>query len=158
MTVLTPDRVLLLLMAAAVIAGTILRPGPAEYLAILLVCVFAAVYRLTRNRPDRLFYLACSGALLVAVCATASTWEGLFVAWMAAGVLAASAGITVSARDLPAVLLCAGVTLVLAWMIELANHVLLPLTVIGGITAIILAVMAIRTYRLRKEYAGGAPA
>ncbi len=154
MSALAPDRVILVLMAAVVILSTLIRPGPAGYLAILLVVVFAITYRLTRTWPDRVFYLVCSGILLVAISGAASVWEGLVLAWMAAGVIATVMEIHVSAQDLPALLVAGSVTLAITLMIELANHVLLPLAILCGITGCVLAVMAIRDYRFRKQYSG----
>ena len=157
MSLLTPGRIIIGLMAAAVVLSTVLRPGMAGYLALLLVGVFALTYFLTLPRPDRIFYLACSGALLVAIAAAASVWEGLLIAWMAAGVIATTMGIQVTGQDLPALLAAIASTLAIALMIGMANHVLLPLAVLSGITGCILVVLVIRDYRFRKQYSG-APA
>jgi len=141
-------------MAAIVILGTIIRPVMTGYLSILLVGVFTIVYWRTRSWPDRIFYLVCSGTLLVAVCAAAVVWEGLIIAWLVAGVIATVMKVTLTAKDLPALLAACSVTAIISLMIDRANHVLLPLAILCGIAASVFAVMSIRAYRFRKQYAG----
>jgi len=154
MSALAADRVILCLMAAVVILSALFRPGPAGYLPILLVVVFAITYWLTRTWPDRVFYLVCSGTVLVVISGAASVWEGLVLAWMVTGVIATVMEVRVPVHDLPALLVACSATLAITLMIELANHVLLPLAVLWGTAGSILAVMAIRDYRFRKQYSG----
>jgi hypothetical protein len=148
-------RVLIVLMAAVTIIGALLIPGPAGYLAILIVGIFAAVYWRTRVSSDRLFYLAGTGTLLVAACGAVSIWEGLAIAWLVSGTIAAAQGIMLSRGDLPAAAGAILATLAMALLIAWSDHVLLPLALLSGITGIVVIVMAIRSYRFRKQYAGG---
>ena len=149
------DRVIIGLISAVVILGAIFKPGMAGYLSILLTAVFVTVYWLTRSWRDRIFYLICTGALLVTICGVLSIWEALVISWMIAGIIAALMDISVSERDLPIVLAGLAVTFAVTLMIELANHVLFPLIVLCGISGILFMVMVIRDYRFRKQYYGG---
>ena len=151
---LPPDSLITLVMAAVIILAAAVFPAPAWYLTLVLLGLFVAVYWLTRNWHDRVFYLVCSGALLVVACGTTSIWEGLAIAWMLGGIIATATGMEVSRDDIPAVLTFGACTLAVALMIQLSNHVLLPLLVLSAASAGIAAVMAIRDYRFRKLCSG----
>ena len=146
------DHALIGVMAAAAILAAVLLPPMAGYPAIILVGVFAGVPRLTRAWPDRAFCLACAGTLLVAASAAASTWEGLGMAWLVAGIIATVMEFPM--RSIPALLAAFLATAAITLMIEMANHVLLPLVILACMTGLIAAVMAIRDYRFRKHYSG----
>lgn len=154
MSNLPADRVIIGMMAAIVVLVTVIRPAMAGYLSILLVGIFAVIYWWTRNWHDRFFYVACSGVLLVVICGAISIWEGLIIAWMVAGILATVTGVTVSVHDLPAVLAGGVATILITLMIELANHALLPIAILCGITLGFLAVIILRDYRFQKQYSG----
>jgi len=154
MSGITSDRVIVGCMMAIVIIGVSIKPGLAGYLSILLTVVFAFMYWLTQTRSDRLFYLACCGALLAAICASVWIWEGLLIAWMAAGVMATATGISLSIHDLPVLLVSVCATVAIALLVDMANHVYLPIAVLCGITFIVLVVMAIRHYQFQKQYSG----
>jgi len=154
MSRLPADRVIIGMMAAVVVLITLISPAPSGYLPVLLVGIFAALYWWIRNWHDRFFYLVCSGIVLVAVCGAGSTWEGLIIAWMVAGILATVTGVTVSVHDLPAVLAGGAATILITLMIELANHALLPIAILCGMTLGFLAVIIIRDYRFQKQYSG----
>jgi len=141
-------------LAAAVILVTAIGPAPAWYLSIILLVVFCAVFWLTRTRHDRIFYLVCGGVLLVAACGAASIWGGLVVAWMLAGIVATALGMTGANNDIVAFLAFCSGTLLVAVMVQLANHVLLPLFILCLGTAVFLFVQTIRDYQFRKQYSG----
>jgi hypothetical protein len=148
------DIQIIIVMAAVVILATAIFPSPSWYLTLVLLGVFILVSWRTRAWPDRVFYLTCSGILLVVACSAASTGEGLVVAWLLAGVIATVMGMIWSKKDIPAVLMFGSSTLAVALMIQLANHVLLPLLILGAATALVVAALAIRDYRFRKEHTG----
>ena len=142
------------LMAGIVAIGMLLVPAPAGYLSLLMVAIFALVFRLTRARPDRALYLTCTGLVLVAICTSVSVWEGLAAGWLAAAAISAAMGLPLTSCD-TRVLLAAGITTAaLALMTELANHVLVPLLLMSGAVVIALAIVAIRDYRFRNMYSG----
>ncbi len=151
---LSPDSWITIAMAAVIVLAAAVYPTPSWYLAILFLGLFVTVYRLTGNWHDRVFYLVCSGVLLVVACGTTNIWEGLIIAWMLCGIIAASTGMRLSRDDLPAILIFGACTLAVALMVQLANHVLLPLLVLSAVVAGIAAVMAIRDYQFRKECSG----
>jgi hypothetical protein len=157
MTPLPSSRVILGIMAGVVILGSLFRPSLAGYLAIVFFGVFFLVFWLTRNQPGRVFYLAVTGTLLTAVCAAASTGEGLVIAWLGGGLIAGVMGARLSRHDIPALLAGGIFTVALAALIEWSNHVLLPIVIMGGIAGCFLAVMAVRDYRFRKQYTGEVP-
>ncbi|MGA2122679.1 MAG: hypothetical protein ABSG49_11680 [Methanoregula sp.] len=154
MNSLSPDRQIILFMAAVVILVTAIHPTASWYLTLFLLALYVSVYWLTRTWHDRAFYLVCFGALLVVTCGAASIWEELIVAWMVGGSSAIAMGMTVSRNDLPALLALGSCTLAVALMIYLSNHVLLPLFVLSALTAGIAAVLAIRDYQFRKQCSG----
>ncbi len=151
---LSPGSRIILLMAAVIILAMAMYPTPSWYLILLLLGLFATVHRLTKTRDDRVFYLVCSGSLLVIACGTASIWEGLIVAWLAGSSIASAMGMAASRNDIMALLAFGVCTLAVALMIQLANHVLLPLLVLCAVTAGIAAVLSVRDYQLRKQCSG----
>jgi hypothetical protein len=151
---LSPDSWVTIVMAAIIILADVVYPTPSWYLTLVLLGLFITVYWLTVSRHDRVFYLVCSGVLLVVACGTISIWEGFIIAWTLGVIIATAAGMRVSRNDIPALLTFGSCTLAVALMIQLANHVLLPLLVLSAVIAGIAAVLAIRDYQFRKECSG----
>lgn len=145
------------LLAVVAVLSAILVPSPAAYLTVVLTAAFALIYRVTRAWPDRAFYLVCTGVLLVAISASVSVWEGLAAGWLVAAVFVSATGIVITIRDLPVLLAGGFVTVAIALMIALANHVLLPLIVLCTAAVLFLGIMAVRDHRFRKEYSGASP-
>ena len=102
----------------------------------------------------RIFYLVCSGELLVIACGALSIWAGLFVTWMLTGVVLGELMMLEGKEDFSMYLLFCCITLALAAAIQFSNHVLLPLLVLAAGTALVLFFQGIRNYQLRKEVTG----
>jgi hypothetical protein len=149
-----PGAVFFLLMAACccVIAAT--GPPAAWYSVPLLLALFGALLFLTRTWRDRGFYCVCGGEPLVVACGAVNIWGGLFVVWMLAGIVMEALGMWKGQRDIRAFAAFCCITLVVAVMIQLANHVLLPLIILGTATVMFVAVQAVSGYRLKKHCAG----
>ena len=141
-------------LAAGVFGIAILGHSPAGYLNITLLFIFFGILYFTRTWRDRGFYLVCCGEPLVVACSIMNLWAGLFVVCMLAGIVYGTLGFIESRQDLwPFALFC-GSSFLIALLIQVSNHVLLPLFVLGSITVIILAVQSVRTYQFRKKYTG----
>lgn len=149
-----PEYRCLTALALVVIATALAFASDAGPVALLLLVIVAAVLYLTRTWPDRGFYLTCAGMPLVIACSMANFWAGLVVICLFAVLIAEVFGIARTKDDhlLLAAFCCA--SLAIAVIIHLANHVLFPLVVIMGVTALVLTVQSVRTYQLRKQYAG----
>jgi|SRR5208337_39430 len=149
-----PEYRFLIVLGAGITGSTVLLAAPAWYLNIALLFLFSGVLFLTRNRPDRGFYLVCSGEPLVVACGIMNLWTGLFAVCMLAGVVCGALGILVSRGDLESYALFCGSSFLFALIIQVSNHVLLPLLALGITTAIILAARSVRTYQFRKQCTG----
>jgi cell division protein FtsW (lipid II flippase) len=95
--------------------------------------------------------------VLAAATAMANPWAGLFVIWMLAGLIAASLGLLASREDFPVLLLFWAASLLIAALLQLSDHVVLPLLVLGAGCALVIGFQVIRDYQFRKRHAAGAP-
>lgn len=138
---------------AAVITGITLYLGsPVWYLNIILMLLLFGIIVITRTWNDRGFYLVCGGEPLVVACSIMNIWAGLFAVCMLAGIVCIAFGFLKSRQDLrPFALFCGG-SFLIALLIEVSNHVLLPLLFLGIMTVIILAIQSVRTYQFKKHY------
>ena len=141
-------------LAAGVLVLTAASPSPSWYLYPLLVALFGGVMYYTRTWQDRAFMLLCAGQPLVIACGAISLYAGLFVVWMLAGIVLSAMGMFGSGPDRRSFLYFCGATLLIAAGIGQANHVLLPLLVLGAVTVLFIAVLTIREYQFRKHYTG----
>ena len=141
-------------LAAGVIGITIFLAFPFWYLNILLLLLVSAVLILTRTWQDRGFYLVCSGEPLVIACSIMNIWAGLFTVCMLAGIVCGAFGLLESGEDLKYFALFCGGSFLVALLIQISNHVLLPLLFFGCIIALILFIQSVRTYKFRKQYTG----
>jgi hypothetical protein len=149
-----PEYLFFIALAAGVAVVTLLSGSPFAYLNFLLLLLLGAILAVTRSWPDRGFYLACGGVPLVIACSIMNLWAGLFAVCMLGGMVAGALGLLTSREDLrPFACFCAGSSFV-ALLIQLSNHVLLPLLVIGGLTVLIIAIQSIRMYQFKKHYTG----
>jgi hypothetical protein len=142
------------LLAAGVLVLTAASPSPSWYLFPLLIALIGGVMVYTRTWQDRAFMLLCAGQPLVIACGAISLYAGLFVVWMLAGIVLSTMGMFGSGRDRRSFLYFCGATLVIAAGIGQANHVLLPLLILGAVTVIFVAIQTIREYQFRKQYTG----
>ncbi|MCK9580515.1 MAG: hypothetical protein M0Q92_08700 [Methanoregula sp.] len=155
MTSLAPEYRFFIALAAGTVLATAFLASPVWYLTIVLLVPVLAVLALARTRPDRGFYLMCSGMPLVIASAGMNIWAGLFGACILAGMVVSAAGFIESGEDMVIfALFCSGLFLV-ALLIELSNHVLSPLIIILGITGLVLAIHSVHNYQFRKHYSGG---
>ena len=141
-------------LVPAVIIPALITPSPAGPAAVLLLAIFAVVFVFTRSWPDRGLYLACAGEPLAIACSMVHFWAGLVVICLLAALIAEAFGIARTREDYQIFAAFFGVSLVVAIIIHLANHVLVPLVIIMGAVLIIVAIQSVRTYQLRKQYAG----
>jgi Ni,Fe-hydrogenase I cytochrome b subunit len=141
-------------LAAGVLVLTAAAPSPSWYLFPLLIALIGGVMYYTRTWQDRAFILLCAGQPLVIACGAISLYAGLFVVWMVAGIVLSGMGMFGSEPDRRSFLYFCGATLVIAAGIGQANHVLLPLLILGAATVVFVAVQTIREYRFRKQYTG----
>jgi hypothetical protein len=154
MSDLLPEYQFFIALAAGAAGITILAGSPSGYINFLLLLLIFGILVITRTWPDRGFYLVCSGEPLVVACGIMNLWAGLFVVCMLAGIVYSALGFLASREDIKYFVLFCGGAFFVALLIQVSNHVLLPLLILGSITAIILAVQSVRTYQFRKHYAG----
>jgi hypothetical protein len=144
----------LIALAAGVVAITVITGSPVWFLNLMLLSLLCGVLVLTMTWPDRGFYLTCTGVLLVVSCGLQNIWGGLFVACMLAGIVCSSLGLLESRQDLRVYGFFCGGSFLIALLIEVSNHVLVPLLILGIIAAAIFAIQSIRIYQFRKHYSG----
>jgi len=151
------DHGFFLLLVAGVLIFTLVARPPSWYLYLLLLVVFGIVLHATRTWKDRIFYILCAGQPLVIALSAVLVWAGLFAVWMLAGIVLAALGMLASADDWRTYAAFCGAALVIAAGIDASGHVLLPLLIIGGLTAVFAMVCTVREYRFRKQYTGAPP-
>lgn len=141
-------------LVAVVIGVAALAPTPAGYFNLVLLVLFGIVLYVTRTWHDRAFYLVCAGEPLVIGCGAVSLWAGLFVVWMLAGIVCYAMGIPVSGSERKPFLLFGCATFFITLLLQVSNHVLIPLIILCAVTALILAAKVVRDYQLKKQYSG----
>ncbi|NMB79770.1 MAG: hypothetical protein GYA23_11835 [Methanomicrobiales archaeon] len=141
-------------LALGILILAALLAAPTWYLVVLLLIIFAGTWYGTRTLPDRAFYLACAGELLVIGCSTMNHWAGLYCACTLTGIIGSALGLVRTRDDLVLLFVFWLGSAFAALLIFLSNHVLLPLAAIMGITAGILAIHSVRLYQFRKYYSG----
>jgi hypothetical protein len=144
-------------MAAGVLILSALVSFSSWYIHLMLLALMGITLYYTGTWPDRIFYLVCAGGLLVVAAGAMNLWAGLFVVWMLAGVICGAQGLLESRKDYYALFLFWGCTLVIAAVIQVSNHVILPLLLSGAVTGLIIGIQMIRNYQFRKQYSGALP-
>lgn len=144
----------LIALVAGVIGITIFLASPVWYLNILLLLLVSGVLIITRSWQDRGFYLVCSGEPIVIACCIMNIWAGLFSVCMLAGIVCGAFGLLESRQDLKYFALFCGGSFIVTLIIEISNHVLPALLIIGCLTTIILLIQSVRNYQFRKQYTG----
>ena len=157
MTTIPPRSWFLAILFLGVTGMSVLVPSPLSYLPFLLTLLLGGVLFLSRDRPDRFFYVACAAQPLIIACGLVNIWAGLFAVWMTGGMVAGMLDRLSSRQDLLFLLLFFGITLVLAGLVQLANHVLPLLVVLGAGLALALVVLILRDYQFRQHCAGAPP-
>jgi hypothetical protein len=151
---LLPEHQFFIVLAAGVIAITVITGSAIWYLNLMLLALVCGILVFTFTSHDRGFYLACAGEPLVIVCGIQNIWAGWFVACMLAGIVCGALGVLASRSDLrPFAFFCGG-SFLIALFIQVSNHVLVPFLILCIVTAAILAIQSVRTYRFRKHYSG----
>ena len=143
-----------LLMAMGALGAAVTAHFPAGYLCLLLLIPVGGLLFAARTWHGRIFYLVCSGELLVLACGAVTIWAGLFTAWMLAGVVLLELGMLEGREDFGVFVLFCCATLVLAAVIQVSDHVLVPLLLLAAGAGLVLFFQDIRNYQLRKKYAG----
>jgi hypothetical protein len=144
-------------MAAGILILSALVSSPSWYIHLMLLAVVGIILYSTTAWHDRIFYLVCAGGLLVVAAGVMNLWAGLFVVWMLAGLTCGAQGLLESRKDYYALLLFWGCTLVIAAVIQVSNHVILPLLLSGAGTGLIIGIQVIRNYQFRKQHSGALP-
>ena len=129
---------------------------PLWYVNILLTVLLGGVLFMTRNQPDRAFYGICASQPLIIACGLTNIWGGLFVVWMVAGITAGTLDMMSSRQDLFRLLLLYGSTLLLAGLVQLSNHVVPLVVLLGAGTGLVFAALILRDHQFRKRYSGAA--
>ncbi len=143
-----------LTLAITVAATGIFFMPETWYILIALLLVYFGVLFLTRNRHDRGYFIICSAVPLLVASSSANIWTGLVTACLLAGNFCTMlAHLKTRVDGLIFGAYCA-ILLLLALLIHLANHVLLPFLIFTGTAIVLLAIQSIRTYSLKKHYAG----
>ena len=148
--------------SALLVAGVILLTLPSfpsvyGFAGIVLALLPGVILYLTRQWPDRAFYLICAGQPAVIACGSTMLFAGLFVELMLAGMVAGTMGLLVSREDYLFLLLFFGLTFLLTLLIQVSNHVFFLLPALGAALALLAGVLAIRNYQFRKECSGAPP-
>jgi hypothetical protein len=144
-------------MVAGVLILSVLVPTQYWYINLILITLFGITLYYTAPRNDRIFYLVCAGELLVVAAGVTMLWAGLFMVWMLAGVVCGVQGLLVSRTDYYTLILFWGCTILIASVIQVSNHVILPLLLFGLGTGLILGIRMMRNYQFRKHYSGVRP-
>ncbi|MCX6690534.1 MAG: hypothetical protein NTW33_00435 [Methanoregula sp.] len=151
------DYGFLAVLAAVVIGITVWSASPVWYLTILLLCLFCVIWYGVRTWHDRAFYLVCAGEPLIVTCCYLNLWVGLFVVWMVAGIVCNAMGILELPFEIRLFFMFCGVTVPVAALVQVSNHVVLPLLILCIGTGLILGIQAIRDYTFKKQYSGVRP-
>jgi len=151
---LPPDYKLFIVLAAGITGITIVLAPPTWYLNFMLLILSGGILVITHTWHDRGFYLVCGSEPLVVTCSIMNLWAGLFTVCMLAGILCVSLGLLKSRQDIRLFGLFCASSFLISLLIQVSNHVLLPLLVLSSSTAIILAIQSVRTYQFRKHYTG----
>lgn len=155
MRTLPPESGFFILLVAGVIVLLLpLFPTLFWVVCLLLALLPGVILYLTRTWPDRAFYLTCAGQPAAIACGSTGIWAGLFVELMLAGMVAGTMGLLTSREDYRFLLLFFGLTVMLALVVSLSNHVFILLLALGAGLALLAAIATIRGYQFRKEYTG----
>jgi hypothetical protein len=141
-------------LAAGVTGITVFMGVTTWFINFILLFLFLGILVITRTWHDRGFYQVCGGETLVISCSIMNLWAGLFAVCMVAGIVCEALGLLESHQDLRPFALFCGVSFILTLLIQLSNHVLLPLIILGGMTALILVIQSVRSYQFRKHLTG----
>jgi len=149
-----PEYLLLAVLGAGTLAVTVTTASPFWYAGPVLYLLLCGALHATRTWHDRALYLLCAGQLLIIGSGAANLWSGLFAVWMLAGIVLGTLGLLESGPELRSYLLFCLFALAIATGIEVSNHVLLPLLVLGSAAILFVGAVTIRDYRLKKQYTG----
>ncbi|MDO9326756.1 MAG: hypothetical protein Q7T80_17540 [Methanoregula sp.] len=133
---------------------TLLSGSPMGFLNYLLLLLVLGVMVMTRTWQDRGFYLTCGGEPLVIACSIMNPWAGLFTVCMLAGIVCDALELLKSRQDIKPFAFFCGSSFLIALLIQVSNHVILPLLILAGIAAIIIAIQSVRMHQFRKHYSG----
>ena len=142
---------------AVTLIEVVLLSLPSWYLYLILLLVFWGVAYLTRLWPDRILYLCSAGVLLVIALSFSSIWAGLVMAAILTAMILRSLNLLENSSDTKNFLMYCGMITVVAACLEFSNHVLLPLLLLGTVTAGLVVVHTIREFRFRRVYSGEGP-
>ena len=158
MRTIPPESGFFILLVAGAIALLLpFFPSLYWFSCLFLALLPGVILYLTRGWPDRAFYLMCAGQPAVIACGSTNLWAGLFSEMMLAGMVAGTMGLLSSREDYQYLLLFSGLLFVLALIIKASNHVFILLPVLGAGLALLAGILAVRSYRFRKEYTGAHP-
>ena len=146
------DYVFLGVLAAGVIGITAWSGSPVWYLNLIFLCLFGGIFSAIRSWHDRVFYLVCAGEPLIVACGATNLWAGVFVVWMVAGIVCNAMGMLEFSGGIKSFILFCGIAAIVAILIQVSNHVLLPLLILTAGTGAILAVQVIRDHQFRKQF------
>lgn len=143
-------------LAAGVIGVTVWSGSPVWYLNFIFLCLFVGISYAIRSWHDRAFYLVCAGEPLIVACGAMNLYAGMFAVWMVAGIVCNAMGMLEFLMGIKSFVLFCGVAAIVAILVQVSNHVLLPLLILTAGTGAILAVLVVRDYQFRKQF-GASP-
>ena len=143
-------------LAAGVIGVTAWSGSQVWYLNLILLCLFGGISYAIRSWHDRAFYLVCAGEPLIVACGAINLLAGMFVVWMVAGIVCNAMGMLEFSVGIKSFVLFCGIAAIVTILIQVSNHVLLPLLILTAGTGAILAVQVIRDHQFRKPF-GASP-
>lgn len=154
MSAFLPEYRFIIPLAAGIIGAALLLQPAIVYLDIIILLILISVFALTRTWHDRGFYLVCSSVPLMIGAGMMNLWAGMMVIWMVAGTLCTTLGLLASRQDLIHFIGFCGWVLIVTLLIEVSNHVLLPLLILAGSVVVVLAIQSVRAYQFRRYYSG----
>ena len=146
------EYVFLGVLAAGVIGVTAWSGSPVWYLNIIAFCLFGSIFYAVRNWHDRVFYIVCAGEPLIVACGATNLWAGVVVVWMVAGIVCNAMGMLEFSGGIKSFVLFCGVATIIAILVQVSNHVVLPLLILAVGTGAVLAVQAIRDHQFKKQF------
>lgn len=142
------------ILAGGIIVLSLFLGSPFWYINLLLLVLLLCIMLGTHTWHDRGFYLLCGGVPVVIASSSMNLWAGVFAACTLAGMIAIVFGIGESTQDLKNYAVFCGSSLLVALIIQISNHAVVPLIAFAGVTALILAVYSVRRYQFHKHLSG----
>ena len=154
MKIVQADRFFLMLIVAVTLVWAAVFSPSLWYVYFPLLGLHGGVFYLTRERPDRIFYLACTGILLAIAVGSVNIWGGMVLAWLLAGMILGSFAAHENVLESRSFFLYMTAVFLIAVMAEFFVNAFIPLVILCLLTAGSIIFLLFRNFRLRREYTG----